>query len=194
MSITVNFHNIDHSEALREFAIQAITSLSDKFFTDDDWVASVDFSKKPQKNGKNRIETWIKIVKKVSGMVFLKGNSESTDPYTSFNSALNNIEKQVRKHHSRFLNYKKSKSNENSLDLVKMIIEPENEVVDGVKILEEKRSIVEILSVNDAIMQMDLMDLPALVFINSETGSLDFIYYRKDGNVSLICGVGKPKI
>ena len=35
-------------------------------------------------------------------------------------------------------------------------------------------------------MAMDLANLPALVFINEETGNINVVYHRKDGNISWI--------
>ena len=35
-------------------------------------------------------------------------------------------------------------------------------------------------------MKMNLSDLPALVFINSENNRLNVLYHRKDGNISWI--------
>ncbi|WHQ46615.1 MAG: sigma 54 modulation/S30EA ribosomal C-terminal domain-containing protein [Candidatus Midichloria sp.] len=36
------------------------------------------------------------------------------------------------------------------------------------------------MSVADAVMHMDIMDLPAYMFINSQTGATNVVYYRKE--------------
>jgi hypothetical protein len=35
-------------------------------------------------------------------------------------------------------------------------------------------------------MKMDLLDLPALVFINADNKRLNVVYHRRDGNISWI--------
>ena len=53
-------------------------------------------------------------------------------------------------------------------------------------IIAEKPSNVENLSVKDAVMKMDLLNLPALLFTNDASRKLNLVYYRKDGNISWI--------
>lgn len=57
---------------------------------------------------------------------------------------------------------------------------------ENINIVEEKNTMIEELSLDDAIMKMDLADLPALVFINKDNKRLNFVYYRKDGRLSFI--------
>ncbi len=54
------------------------------------------------------------------------------------------------------------------------------------KVVDEKTTNIEELSVEEAIMQMDLQNLPALVFINNKNKRLNVVYHRKDGNISWI--------
>ena len=42
------------------------------------------------------------------------------------------------------------------------------------------------LSVSQAVMIMDLENLPAFVFKNSQTGRINVVYYKKSGNISWI--------
>ena len=74
---------------------------------------------------------------------------------------------------------------------MKYVISPleESDIDDNEKsptIIAEKPSNVESLSVKDAVMKMDLLNLPALLFINDATKKLNLVYYRKDGNISWI--------
>jgi len=63
----------------------------------------------------------------------------------------------------------------------------ENEVdVNNPLIIAEKPSGILKLSVGTAVMYMDLQDLPALMFENVNTGRINVVYYRKDGNISWI--------
>jgi len=54
------------------------------------------------------------------------------------------------------------------------------------KIIQEKITNIETITPNEAVMKMDLANLPALVFVNQDSGRINVVYHRKDGNISLI--------
>ena len=68
-------------------------------------------------------------------------------------------------------------------DNVKNIL---SSVFKGLNKISEKNTEIEELAVDQAIMKMDLANLPALVFINSANQRLNVVYHRKDGNISWI--------
>lgn len=74
----------------------------------------------------------------------------------------------------------------------KYVFEPLNETeiedqkADAPAIIYEKKTDIEVLSVKDAVMKMDLLNLPALTFINPSTKMVNVVYYRKDNNISWI--------
>ena len=53
-------------------------------------------------------------------------------------------------------------------------------------IIAEKPTIIEKLTVGEAVMKMDLLDVPALLFVNSGNHRLNIVYYRKDGNIAWV--------
>ena len=127
-----------------------------------------------------------------SAGVLIKSNGQEYDSYRSFNVANEKIEKQLRRYKTRIKNHKKHKVH--SMRLVsgtKYIISPlgDEDIENHEKspaIIAEKPSVIEILTVKDAVMKMDLLNLPTLVFINSVSKKLNVVYYRKDGNISWI--------
>ncbi len=48
------------------------------------------------------------------------------------------------------------------------------------------RTSIPELSVSEAVMRLDLADLPALLFRNSARGNLNLVYRRADGNIGWI--------
>src|SRR5690606_40936365 len=53
-------------------------------------------------------------------------------------------------------------------------------------VIAEKPTAIETLTVGEAVMKMDLQDLPALMFFNSGHGRLNVVYRRVDGNISWV--------
>ena len=57
---------------------------------------------------------------------------------------------------------------------------------DNPVIIAENQTVIENLSVSEAVMRMDLADAPAFVFRNSKHGGLGVVYRRGDGNIGWI--------
>ena len=53
-------------------------------------------------------------------------------------------------------------------------------------VIAEKPTEIEPLTVSQAVMKMDLQDLPAIMFFNSAHGRLNVVYRRIDGNISWV--------
>jgi len=53
-------------------------------------------------------------------------------------------------------------------------------------VIAEMRTAIPQLSVSEAVMRLDLADLPVLLFRNSAHGTLNLVYRRRDGNVGWI--------
>jgi hypothetical protein len=62
-------------------------------------------------------------------------------------------------------------------------------------IIAEMDTTIEIMSVADAVMRMDLAELPALLFRSGSHGGLNMIYRRPDGHVGWVDPKGlKPSL
>ncbi len=53
-------------------------------------------------------------------------------------------------------------------------------------IIAEGTTAIPVLSVGDAVMQMDLSDAPFVVFRSGTAGGLNLVYRRPDGNIGWI--------
>lgn len=144
----------------------------------------------------------------VKGGIVVKSDAEAGDVYGCFNEAAQKAAKQLRRYKRKIKNYrryggglKSVEPNYQALDAMKYVIPPvshnvfeemENEEIESEKIdeslnvISEKTTSIEELSVDEAVMKMDLANLPALVFINKQNNRLNVVYHRKDGNISWI--------
>lgn len=132
--------------------------------------------------------------------VLIKSSAESDDIYHAFDLALAKILKQLRKYKNKLRNYRKKvgdlKASNSDLPYIladRFILKQEeelekesNEIKEEIKILEDKETEIEELTVDEALMKMDLINLPAFMFVNKENGLLNVIYRRPDGNLSWI--------
>lgn len=159
------------------------------------------------KNG-NFFKTSIVVNEGSKRGIIIKSTAESDDIYNSFDLSLAKITKQLRKHKGKMRNYRKKisdlKAKNNDLpyiladrfilkeaqneNLEEEVVEVgnEKEIVYDFNIIEEKETEIEELTVSEALMKMDLINLPAYMFINKENGQVNVVYKRNDGNVTWI--------
>lgn len=192
--------NIEVGQSLTQYVEENLAKAVKKYF-DKAIYADVHFSK----NG-HMFKVVLNVNEGVKGGITVKANAEAGDVYGCFNEAAEKCAKQLARYKSRIKNYRREggglKSVEpdyKAIDAIKYIVPPtaynvfaemENEesdkIEDSLKVVSEKNTDIENLTVEEAIMKMDLQDLPALVFINKKNRRLNVVYHRKDGNISWI--------
>jgi len=126
-----------------------------------------------------------------SGLV-VRSRGELEDVYAAFDEALEKTSKQLRRYKRKITNHHKAPHG-SALRQVKgkkYVLPPETGEHDDDKqsglVIAEKPTDIETLTVSEAVMKMDLQDLPALMFFNSAHGGLNVVYRRADGNISWI--------
>jgi ribosomal subunit interface protein len=127
---------------------------------------------------------------------FIKSNSSCDDVYSAFDVALAKCEKQLRRYKSKLKDRThKIKASQTDLaaEAIKYVIAPHRDDVaieeDHPLIIAEKSTHLEFLTVSEAVMKMDLENLPAVMFKNSKNGRLNVVYHREDGNISWVDSV-----
>jgi len=189
MIISVSGQHISIGNSLQEYSKERINQVLTKYFTD---IISADIHySKEGINFKCDI-----IVKYGSGKHNIAKSSEScNDIYVSFDKATAKLEKQLRKYKSKLKNHHtgKVKISEIAFEGMKYVInsqdQEDNEGLsnnDNPAIIAEKPVEILKLSVKEAVMKMDLENLPAVVFKNVNNDHINIVYYRKDGNISWV--------
>mgnify|MGYP003858186655 CR=1 FL=1 len=122
-----------------------------------------------------------------------KGNS--TDIYAAFDQAADRLEKQLRRYKRRLTNHH-DRNNDKEVRIAKFtakkyVLRPEEENQEleeqgAPAVIAEKATEIETMTVSEAVMKMDLRDLPALMFFNSAHGRINVVYRRADGNISWV--------
>lgn len=124
----------------------------------------------------------------------MKSNCSCDDIYSAFDKALGKLEKQMRRYRSKLNNHHRGvKISQIAPALAtKYVIETSkpdegDEIdTDNPAIIAEKPTQILNLTVGQAVMKMDLENLPALMFENAGSGRINIVYYRKDGNISWV--------
>lgn len=200
MQIRVVGSNMDVGKSLTSYVEEHLAKSVTKYF-DKAIFGEVHFSK----DG-NLFKALVIINEGVKGGITVKSDSEAGDVYGCFNEACEKAAKQLRRYKRRIKNYRRTggglksvEPNYQAFDAMKYILPPveynvfeemENEESDelesSIKVIDEKTTDIEELTVEEAVMKMDLANLPALVFVNKKNKRINVVYHRKDGNISWI--------
>ena len=133
-----------------------------------------------------------------SGDFLLRGRERSEDMYASIDLAMDKIERQLRRYKERLKHHHGQDRVHHRQDLVAHlkvrhdVVEmpnPESEPHPSnatTRIIKTNDLLVKRLNVDEAIMQMDLMNNDFLVFTNVATAEMNVVYRRKDGHYGLI--------
>ncbi|HOJ47610.1 MAG TPA: ribosome-associated translation inhibitor RaiA [Bacillota bacterium] len=142
----------------------------DKFFPEDTEVAVTLAS---QKNGE-RVELTINR----NGAIF-RAEEVDRDYLSALERAVDVIERQIRKNRTRL---------EKKIYIKKDTFTPEEktEVEDELKISKVKKFDIIPMTVEEAILQMNLLSHSFFLFKNAETGNLNVVYKRKENDYGLI--------
>lgn len=187
-------------QALTSFVEEHLSKEVTKYF-DKAISADVHFAKE----NAHLFKALIFINEGVKGGITVRATAEAGDAHACFIEALNKAAKQLRRYKRRIKNYrrnggglKNAEPHYEEVDAHKYVLPPlaynvfeemeenENHDDETPTVINEKAAVIEKLSVNEAVMKMDLADLPALVFVNKDNGRINVVYHRKDGNISWI--------
>jgi len=117
--------------------------------------------------------------------IVIKGKEETNDMYSSIDLVLDKLDRQVRK-------YKEKIGRHGDRESVREfrashIVFPEISMEDSEpEVIKRKEIVLKPISVDEAMMQMELMNKNFLLFNNSQTHILNVIYIRDDGHFGLI--------
>ncbi len=132
-----------------------------------------------------------------AGLV-VKSTALGDDVYAAFDGALDKIEKQLRRYKRKISNHHKLSYGGAEAQFMpgggtKYVLSPEvgeqeqqDHKLPSSVVIAEKPTKIEMLTVSEAVMRMDLQDLPALMFFNASHGRLNVVYRRADGNISWV--------
>ncbi len=186
MQITVEGQNMDIGEALQTYVNDHLQETAKKYF-DHVVSASVHFHKAP--HGKFDADITMSVG---NGMV-LKASAKEDDAYGAFEHATNRIARQLRRYKGRLRDHNQKldqgsvpaaqPAQQYILEGDRLDQEPQEVSQDNPVVVAETQTTIQTLSVGDAVMHMDLADLPAIMFKNSQTGRINMVYRRKDNNI-----------
>jgi ribosomal subunit interface protein len=185
MEISVSGKHIDVGDAFRIYAEDQLTDSVTKYFDQ-----AIDAHVTVSREG-SLMHVDISVHPGPRGMV-VQGRGEADEAYPAFDAALERIAKQLRRYKRRLVGDQRRRAANDVVVLAQQYVlqgdSGDEEVAADAQpvIVAEMQTDIATLSVSEAVMHMDLADLPVLMFRNVKTNALSVVYHRKDGNIGWI--------
>jgi putative sigma-54 modulation protein len=173
MQTSVTFKNLDSSDHLKSYVADKLDRL-DKYL-DNPAEANVVLTVE-----KFRHTAEINIA---GDRLSINGKEETNDMYSAIDMALDKLEKQIKKSKQKIRERRTSSKNRNRAMLEEEGTLPEDEGERQIKIMNIE---YKPMDVDEAVLQMDLIEDNFLVFTNAKSDQINVLYRRRDGHFGLI--------
>jgi putative sigma-54 modulation protein len=176
MQTTTTFRHLEPSDALKNYAEEKLERI--KKYIDEPIVAQVFMTVE-------KIRHCAEVTLTAKGIT-IKASEETNDMYAAIDSVVDKIERQLRRYKERIKDHKPAHE---SLErqVLKSIFEADSiEQQKTPVVIRTKTFSIKPMSVEEAVMQMDLLHKDFLVFNDAHTDNINVIYRRKDGDYGLI--------
>lgn len=173
MKFTIVERKTKVADDLRSYATKKVEKLDRYFQTDA--ISTITFS---ELRGRQTVE----ITVNNNGIIF-RAEETTTDMFASVDGAINHIERQIRKNKTRL----EKRLREGAFE--KMAAQAAELEEDAFEVLRRKRFEVKAMSVDEAILQMNLLGHQFFFFKNADNADVHaVIYKRAAGGYGLIEG------
>jgi putative sigma-54 modulation protein len=173
MQTSVTFKNLDPSEHLKAF-------VSDKLDRFDKFLENP-----AEANVVLAVEKFRHIAEiNIAGdKLNIIGKEETNDMYSAIDMVLDKLEKQIKKNKQKIRERRSAAKNRNRSMIEEADNLPDDEVERQIKIrnIEYKP-----MDIEEAVLQMDLIEDNFLVFTNARSDQINVLYRRRDGHYGLI--------
>ncbi|MGE4351221.1 MAG: ribosome-associated translation inhibitor RaiA [Bdellovibrionales bacterium] len=183
MQLSVKGKQIDVGDALRQHVDEQLTEIVGKLFGDT-LDAQVTFSREAHLFRAD-------ITVHAGRGITLQSNASATEPYPAFDQAAERMAERLRRHKNRLKKHHQEAKTDDAVMAQTFVLNAEQEDAsetgnDNPIVIAEMATPIEMLTVSEAVMKLDLGDLSALMFRNRANGKLNMIYRRNDGNIGWI--------
>lgn len=173
MQTSVTFKNLDSSDHLKSYVGDKLNRL-DKYL-DNPAEASVVLTVEKFRH--------IAEVNIAGDRLNINGREETNDMYSAIDMVLDKLEKQIKKNKQKIRERRTSSKNRNRSLLEEERIRPEDDTERQIKITNIEYKPMDI---EEAVLQMDLIEDNFLVFTNAKSDQINVLYRRRDGHFGLI--------
>ena len=176
MIITISGKNIEVSDYLEELINKKVSKL-DKYFPEDT-QALVTLS---VERNRHIVEVTIPYA---GGII--RGEETSGDMYASVDNVLSKLEKQIVRHRTKLEKSLRAGAFRAPEPVYADAFTQDDLDEEAAKVVKVKRFDIKPMTVDEAMLQLEMLGHSFYMFTNGDTNQINVIYKRKDGNYGLI--------
>ena len=174
MQLNITFRHVEPSDALKAYATEKVDRLKKYFdgLVEGHVILSLE-----------KIRHFAEVTLQANG-VRVNAKEENADFYSAVDNVAEKLERQLVRFKEKLKRHKPL-SNRERRSLQEKVYAYESFGEDAPRVLQTEHYHTQPMSLDDAVMQMDLADQPFLVFTDEE-GRVKVVYRREDGHYGLI--------
>lgn len=180
MQIAVTFRHMESSEPVRSYVEEKLARV--KKYIEEPIDAQVVLSVQ-------KIVHRAEVTMVAKGLT-MKSVEETSDMYAAIDLMVDKIERQLKRYKEKLKKHKSHGNGQRKVEKSVIAAESVDEGSPDPEIIRSHSFFVKPMSVEEAVMQMDLLHKDFLVFTDDRSDEMNVVYRRKDGNYGLIVPQG----
>jgi putative sigma-54 modulation protein len=176
MQVNITFRHLESTEALKAHARDKVEHIQRYIDRPSEAHVVLDLE-----NLEHKADINLK-----AGPFLLRGRARSGDMYASIDAAAEKLERQLKKHKEKLKSHKlpERQNGHRTVDVRHEVLDVERAASD--RVVKSDTFQARVMSLDEAVMQLDLLDVHFFVFQSTKDGSFNVVYRREDGNLGLI--------
>lgn len=181
MEVHVTFRHMDASDALRDYSMEKVGRIVGKYLPNaTEAHVILDSSNRSRQHNIAEINLH-------AYRFDISAHAENPDLYAAIDFAVDKVEAQLRKHKDRITDRKgRASLSEIAATMIPVDVVSAHDEKGNTRVVETEQMQAKPLTVDDAVMQLELTHSEFLVFRNSENSAISVVYKRRDGHYGLI--------
>ena len=169
MRMNITAKKMQISQAFTDYVEEKLATKLEKFFTDD---AECKITLTEQKN-----MITAEVTVKTANLIF-RAEQKAAEKTDAFDAAIDRIIRQIRKNKTKVEKQLHNTIKESFDDVVEEQVDFE--------VVKHKKFLLKPMSVDEAILQMNMIGHSFFMFKNAENGEINVVYKRDDGNYAVL--------
>jgi putative sigma-54 modulation protein len=182
MNILIKGRNIPVTEALERYAWEKVERVA-RFFDDERTASRAEVELIHERNRAVSEPEVAEATLFINGSV-LKASESSEDMYASIDGMSDKLERQVKRFRGRQIDRWQGQLKNRPDETQSFVVEEEEEI--ETRIVRTKQFQMKPMSAEEAVLQLELLDHDFYVFTSADTGDINVVYRRRDGDYGLI--------
>ena len=186
MDVLIKGRNIPVTEALERYATEKVKRVA-RFFDEGRSDSRADVELIHERNRAISEPEVAEATLFINGSV-LKASEASEDMYASIDRMSDKLERQVKRYRGRQIDRwqgQRKKTLDAPNDVAQPFVVEDEEELEA-RIVRTKQFQMKPMSEEEAVLQLELLDHDFYVFTSADTGEINVVYRRRDGNYGLI--------